>query len=252
MKRHTGPGVASAMAALIIGIVAPARGQSAQADPGVTVGFFGGATSGASATGVAAGGSVLVDLSEWIAIEGDVVWSDRGRAADAVMASASLIVNLQPLGSPLVPYAVIGGGVYHASFDLADPRFLGPIGPQYAAGTQFCASPGTSGPGPGGGFGPRGAFGPGTGTCPNDLNLGWGVGTLHDFYARRLGVLTIPAGLAWGTESFTDPSLDFGGGVRFDVTDHLIVRPDARAIVVFAEGDTYTVGRFGIHVGYRF
>ncbi len=31
-----------------------------------------------------------------------------------------------------------------------------------------------------------------------------------------------------------------------------MVRPDARALIVFADGETHTVGVFVVHVGYRF
>jgi hypothetical protein len=31
-----------------------------------------------------------------------------------------------------------------------------------------------------------------------------------------------------------------------------MVRPDVRALVIFADGDTHTVGMFGVQLGYRF
>ena len=40
--------------------------------------------------------------------------------------------------------------------------------------------------------------------------------------------------------------MSIGGGVRLNVSDHLMVRPDIRALVVFAEGDTHAVGVFGV------
>jgi hypothetical protein len=72
------------------------------------------------------------------------------------------------------------------------------------------------------------------------------------FYARRLGPMSVPMGGAWATRSFTDPAVSLGGGLRFNVTDHLMVRPDIRALVVFANGETDTVGLFGVQLGYRF
>ncbi len=80
----------------------------------------------------------------------------------------------------------------------------------------------------------------------------WGVGALSTFYARRLGALDLPRGGQWGTRDSTDPALSIGGGLRFNVTDRLMVRPDARALVVFGDGLTHTVGVFIVHVGYRF
>jgi hypothetical protein len=56
----------------------------------------------------------------------------------------------------------------------------------------------------------------------------------------------------WGTRSFTDPAVNLGGGLRFDVTDRLMIRPDARALIVFGDGQTHTLGVFVVHVGYRF
>jgi hypothetical protein len=72
------------------------------------------------------------------------------------------------------------------------------------------------------------------------------------FYARRLGPMSVPAHGVWETRSFTDPAINVGGGVRFNVNEHLMVRPDIRALVVFADGDTQTLGLFGVQLGYRF
>jgi hypothetical protein len=51
---------------------------------------------------------------------------------------------------------------------------------------------------------------------------------------------------------FTDPAAVFGGGVTFNATRHLYVRPEARALVVIRDGDTYTVGLVGVRMGVRF
>lgn len=40
--------------------------------------------------------------------------------------------------------------------------------------------------------------------------------------------------------------------MRFHVNDRLMVRPDIRALTVFADGDTRTMAVFGVNVGYRF
>jgi hypothetical protein len=72
------------------------------------------------------------------------------------------------------------------------------------------------------------------------------------FYARRLGPLTVPVGGRWETRAFTDPAVTFGGGIRFNVNEHVMVRPDVRALVVFGDGETHTLGMFGVQLGYRF
>jgi hypothetical protein len=41
-------------------------------------------------------------------------------------------------------------------------------------------------------------------------------------------------------------------GLRFNVNEHLMVRPDIRALIVFGDGDTHTLGVFGVQLGYRF
>jgi hypothetical protein len=80
----------------------------------------------------------------------------------------------------------------------------------------------------------------------------WGVGDLPNFYARRLGPLAFPRSGAWDRQNFTDPALNVGGGVRFNLSERLMLRPDARALVAFGEGRTHTLGVFVVNVGYRF
>jgi hypothetical protein len=62
----------------------------------------------------------------------------------------------------------------------------------------------------------------------------------------------VPTNAAWGTRTFTDPAVSFGGGVRINVARHLEVRPDARAIVVLDGANSHTVGIFVVNIGYRF
>ena len=170
-----------------------------------------------------------------------------GAGTDAVSVNGSLLVNLVSARERLVPYAAVGGGSYRTSFDLADPAFFGPNQHQFGPGSLVCPAPGTGiGPGPGSGFGA------GTGTCPGTAAGYWGVGQMPDFYARRLGPMAVPSGGAWDTHSFTDPAVSIGGGLRFNVHEHLMVRPDVRALVVFADGETHTLAVFGVQLGYRF
>lgn len=219
----------------------------AQSEPRAAVSASVGVGSGSSDTGVGVGGALLVDVHERVSVEGQGLYLSRGQGADAFSAGGAVLINLLPASEPLVPYAAVGGGVYHVSFDLANPRFLGPVGTQFGAGSTVCPAPGSgfgSGPGPG--------FGAGTGTCPATVAGYWGVGALSNFYARRLGPLAFPHGGAWETRTFTDPAVNIGGGLRLNLGEHLMVRPDARALVVLANGETHTLGVFVVHVAYRF
>jgi hypothetical protein len=221
----------------------------AQSDiaPRTAISFVGGFGSTTRTTGVALGGSVLFDLNDRTSLEAEGTYVDRGTGADALRASSSLLVNLVSASKQIVPYAAVGGGVYRASFDLANPRFLGPVGTQFAAGSVVCPTPGT-GMGPG----HRAGLGTGSETCPATGAGYWGAGQMSGFYARRLGALVVPVGGAWETRSFTDPAVSVGGGVRVNVTERLMLRPDLRALVVFTDGETHTLGVFVVNLGYRF
>jgi hypothetical protein len=233
-------------AVTVAALASTAFGQSEIA-PRIAVSFVGGTGFTASTTGVALGGSWLFDVNDRASVDAQGTYLDRGRGTDAISVSGSLLVNLLPARERIVPYAAVGGAMYRTSFDLANPAFLGPVGAQFGPGSVVCPAPGTGvGPGPGMGFGP------GTGTCPATVAGYWGVGHMPDFYARRLGPMNVPMGGAWETRSFMDPAVSLGGGIRFNVTEHLMVRPDIRALVVFANGETDTVGVFGVQLGYRF
>jgi hypothetical protein len=190
---------------------------------------------------------VLVDFSERISVEGQGTYLGRGPGGDAFNAGGSLLVNLLRSSERVLPYAAIGGGVHRVSFDLGNPRFLGPAGAQFGAGSTVCPAAGTGfGVGPGPGLGGRAR------DCPGTAAGYWGVGALPNFYARRLGPLAFPRGGAWETRGFTDPALSLGGGVRFNVTERLMLRPDVRALVIFANGETHTLGEFLVNLGYPF
>lgn len=237
----------SLVAATAVALFASTALAQSDIAPRTSVSFVGGAGSTSSTTGVALGGSWLFDVNDRASLEAQGTYLDRGAGADAVTINGSLLVNLVSGRERIVPYAAVGGGLYRTSFDLANPAFLGPSQNQFGPGTIVCPAAGTGfGPGPGPGFGP------GTGTCPATVAGYWGVGQMPGFYARRLGPMAIPAGGTWDTRSFTDPAVSFGGGLRFNVNEHLMLRPDARALVVFAAGETHTLGVFGIQLGYRF
>jgi hypothetical protein len=211
------------------------------------VSFVGGVGSTTSTTGVVLGGSWLFDLNDWTSLEAQGTYLDRGAGADAASLHGSLLVNMVSARKRIVPYGVVGGGMHRTSFDLAKAAYFGSVGTQFAPGTVVCPAPGT-----GLVFGPGAGLGPGTGTCPADVSGYWGMGQMPAFYARRLGPMVVPMGGIWQTRSFVDPAMSFGGGLRFNVTERLMVRPDVRALVVFADGDTHTIGVFGVQLGYRF
>jgi hypothetical protein len=226
-------------------VAAPALAQ--EISPRTAVSVVAGAGSATSTTGVALGGTVLFDLTDFTSIEAQGAYLDRGAGAEAFTVFGSLLVNVLPARERIVPYLAAGGGLYRASFDLGASRFMGNTAGVFAPGSTVCPVAGT-----GMGMGAGAGFGPGDGTCPSTAMGYWGVGRMNDFYARRLGPLVVPASGTWGTRSFADPALSLGGGIRFNVTERLMVRPDVRALVVFADGDTQPVALFGINVGYRF
>ena len=53
------------------------------------------------------------------------------------------------------------------------------------------------------------------------------------------------------TETHTDGMLTLGGGIRIASGEHVFVRPDVRAQVVFGD-DTRVLGLFTLNFGYRF
>lgn len=247
--------------------VAMAAGQvSAQTSPApvaggnTTIGVVGG-LSGGNGSGAALGGSFTFGLNDRLAIEGTGTYLYRGMGAEALNLNLGLLVNLVPSDRKAVPYAAIGGGLYRASFDLGSNRFFGMMGSQYPAGTQMVPIQGMPGYGMMGGgyYGPSGMMGmmgmmgswnPSTqGAWPGPT---FTPGQMPMFYANRLGPMTVPQNGMWGMRSFTDPAVSLGGGVRLDLSERLSVRPDARALVVIGNGDSYTIGVFSFNVGYRF
>jgi hypothetical protein len=223
---------------------APALAQSDTA-PGNAIALAAGAGSTASRTGVAIGGSFLVDIGDRYGLEIQGTYLDRGPAADAFSAIGSFVVNLVSAERRVVPYAAGGGGVHRATFDLGDPRFFGPVGSQLPAGTVVCPAPGRgAGMGPGAGFGSDDCTVPAAGY--------WGVNQMERFYARQLGPMMVPLNARWEERTFVDPAISLGGGVRFNVSERIMIRPDVRAQLLFDDGDAHAVGVFVVNAGYRF
>ena len=206
---------------LTFGFSAFVAAQAPPAPGPVAVSFLGGLTSGGSSTGGTVGGTFTFDVSDRLSIETTGAYLDRGRGADGFYGNAGLLVNLLPAGGKAVPYAAIGGGIYHVNYDLDNPHIMD-LMPRAVGSVGFL--PGFR-----------------------------GFGQMPAMYAGRLrSMIWPPPPGGWGRQSFTDPAMTIGGGVRLDLTPHLSLRPDARAVVVFGGGRNSTLGMFSLNVGYRF
>lgn len=177
----------------------------------------GGLAAGSSETGGAIGGAFTLDVTDRLGLEVTGGFLDRGPAIDAWSGSASLLVYLLPAGEDVVPFLAAGGGVYRSTVDFGDPRFAGSRGNvpwMYGAGT----------------------YGPMYGSAYGSM---YGAGYGHGF------------GMG-GHMSSTDPVFPLGGGLRWNASERLSVRASARALVVAAEGEAFTVGLFTVGFGLRF
>lgn len=190
-----------------------------------------GYSSGSSDMGGAALGGMLVrDLTSRLSVEGSASYVGHGMGSNGLGASAALLVHLRPTHEKAVPYVVAGGGLYRASFDMGNGRFNGPMNMGRSRMN---------------GFGMMGVNSMAADT-PRDY------GQMPHFYARRLANRGENEGPRSGHNSFTDPAISLGGGIRIDVGSRLYLRPDARALIVTSSGDSATVGVFTINLGYRF
>lgn len=174
-------------------------------------------------SGTAGGASLVRRLGRRLALEGSATYSDRGAGAAATTLSVNVALDLASRSERAVPYLTAGAGFYRASFDTSDKRFTGPA--------------------------PSGEMGTGRyrhlmqGAAP-----GWDLGQLPPFYGGRLAASIARNGLN-GVESFTDPALGVGAGVRIRLGGSWSMRQDARALVVMSEGRSYTVGMFTVQLG---
>ena len=172
--------------------------------------------------GAALGGTIVRDLGSRLAVEGNGAYLTHGMGSNSMSLSASLLVQLRPRAERVVPYLAAGGALYRTSFDMGDRR--------------------------------RGSM---SGMMGYGM-MGWGSGAstsnvpMPMFYASRLAGRPGWQLRGFGRESFTDPAVSFGGGLRIDLGSKVLLRPDARALIVTAEGDTHTVGVFTVNIGYGF
>ncbi len=200
------------------------------------------------APSAALGAGLSRDLTERVAVEGELVFFTRGRWSSALTATGAVRIVVGPYGwsDTSVPFVVAGVGIQRATVRLADPRLLGAIAETpWQPGDVLCADRGTGpGAGPGSGLG--------DGPCTAAPTGHWGVGELPEFYARRLGPLVVPADRAWPDRSFVDPAVTVGAGLHFHVGLHLVLQPEVRTWTVIAGGRTRTSAILGMVAGYSF
>lgn len=204
---------------------------SAQTSPlPASVSVRSGVASGSGETGASIGGAFTWDFSPRIGIETGAVYTDRGRDANAWSADARMVVTLVPSGRAR-PYAAAGAGIYRAMFDL--DRSFDTFMRQQMGGQPF----------------DRQAMTQFVNQHP-----------MNGFYSQRMNARAqMPAfgsqgmnGMGGMRESFTDPAVSLGGGVRLDLGGRLIARPEARMLVVLRDGRSHTVGMFTMDFGFRF
>jgi hypothetical protein len=196
----------------------------AQPSDRTVVSFAGGVSTGEHDTGGAFGGTVLFNMNEWVSVEGNGTYLDRGSGADAINAGASLVLNFVSSRARGVPYVVVGGSVHHATFDLSDERY-------YRMGEM----PGA----------------PGNFSC-TAIGQRYLCGQMPMFYAQRLHADDLPPNGQWDDAGFTDPAVSFGGGLKINVSERFQIRPDFRALMIFSDDDSHTIGMFVVNLGYRF
>ncbi len=242
---------ASVVAGLFIILATGAANAQSSGSPGTishpaSAGFLGGVSAGSGDAGASAGGVLTFEVTDWVGVEGRGIYMQRGGAHGIELTGTTLVTIAR--SERAAPYIAVGGGLYRARFDLGDTRFLGRMGSEFAAGTRFVPIQGTHG------FGMMGV-GP---TFNGNIWTGAWTGPTFTsnqmpmFYANRLGQMMIPSDGRWGMRSFTDPALTLGGGIRIDLTDRLYVRPDVRALVVFASSDRLVLTNMVVGLGYRF
>ena len=223
--RHTAIVAILSVAPAGLALAAEPASDSA-APPRTALYMQAGLSSGSYHMGGAALGAVLVrDLGSRLAIEGSGAYLGHGMGSSAFALSANLLVQLRARSEKVVPYVALGGGLYRASFDMGN-RQSGSMGGMMNYGMMTWSGPVSTWP--------TSAF------------------AMPMFYANRLAGRTDWQARGYGRESFNDPALNIGAGLRIDLGSRLFLRPDARALVVARDGDTHTVGVFTVNFGYGF
>jgi hypothetical protein len=164
-------------------------------------------------SGFAVGGSLAQDLSPRLTFEATGLYMDRSSSAWSV--DTGLRLNLRPSSESIVPYFAVSGGVYS---ERVQTNFGALVDGAENLGPVIDA-------------------------------IALLIPQVRDIYGT---VETTGRGLPFDTHrTHTSGLMTFGGGVVFASGEHVFVRPDARAQVVFGD-DTHVMGRFTVNVGYRF
>jgi hypothetical protein len=176
-----------------------------------------GFSAGASETGAALRVGVDRVVHPRVTLELTGTYLDRGLRAESWTVHAGARLSLADKGERFAPYVAAGAGVYRASFERVGHGMSDQAG-------AACMGPGR------------------TEAC---------YGSMPAFYADRVRRETDRQ--SWpDRRQFTDPAVAVGLGVRWDVAPHVYLVPDARALLVFGDGDSDAVGVFTVSVGYRF
>jgi hypothetical protein len=241
-----------ALAAILLALAAGAVNAQSSGSPGTllhptSAGLLGGVSAGSGDAGGNIGGVLNFDVTEHVAVEGRGIYLRRGSGAHGLEMTGTMLVTVAR-SDRTAPYVAVGGGLYRARFDLGDARFLGRMGSEFAGGTRFVPVRGMSG------FGMMNSGMTFNGKIWTDAWTGptFTTSQMPMFYANRLGQMTVPSNGHWGMRAFTDPALTLGGGIRIDLTNRLYVRPDVRALLVFANNDRLVLTNMVVGVGYRF
>ena len=196
-----------------------ARAQEIVREPtGDTSLSFGiGFSAGASETGAALRLGVEHAVTGRLSLELAGAFLDRGMRAESWTVYAGARLGLADEGDDFAPYLGLGAGVYRASFERVGYGMTDQAG-------AACMGPGRAE------------------AC---------YGSMPRFYAQRLRAEPSPA--RWpARRSFTDPMGTVGAGFRWSVTPQLALIPEARALLVFGEGESDAIGMFTVAIAYRF
>jgi opacity protein-like surface antigen len=230
-------------------VIAPASPATAQPAPErrVSVSALGGVAAASGTGGATVGAALGFDVAPRVALEARGLWLDRGVGISGGELTANVLVDLLTTRQA-VPYLVAGGGVYHAQFDLNRQQLLGGMGNQCGPGSRLIPIHGTSS------FGMMGANEDYGGHMWSAAGQGstYTASQMPAFYANRMGRMLVPASGMWDMRGFTDPAVAVGGGVRMNLTDRVWLRPEARALVVLADGRSYTFGTVSFGLGLEF
>lgn len=205
----------------------------------LSVGALGGVATGGMHAGASVGGTLTLEATDWLSVDGRGVFLREGHGASGLEVSATALFTLLST-SRVSPYVGIGGGVYRASFDLDDRAMFGErsddmrmrLAPTGNSNTGMMANRSTW-------------MGMSSG---NTFTLD----AMPMFYARRLDTIMIGGNGRWTPRSFVDPALTLAGGVRVDVTPRVYVRPEVRSLLVFGNGDQMMLTTAGVGFGVRF